>query len=183
MKVMLFLIVCYIALMFVACLDFDKNNADYIILLGCKLKNNKETFQMINRCNRAALYLHKNPDCKVIVTGGVTEGNKISEASVMANLLDERHILSKRIICEDQAQNTIENIIYSKEFITPNSKVLICSNDYHMLRTKLICSKFNLKVKSLSCQTLLFELLMHIPIEFIYTIKNMIELSRIKIKS
>ena len=149
-------------------------DADYLIVLGSGLNHDRETFTMIRRIDRAYLYLDRNPDCKVIVSGGISDHNTISEASVMAELLNDRKISKNRIIIEDRSKNTKENLLYCRKLIEEGKKVVICTNDYHILRSKLNAMKCGMRVNSIFCQSNLFELLIHIPIEEVLILKDLI---------
>jgi len=171
---LILLIYAFIILLF--SISFNTNNADYLIVLGSGLVDNKETKTMIDRIDRAVSYLNINKQCKVVVSGGITSNNKVSEASVMNRLLKERNIDEKRIIIEDKSTTTIENMKFCKELIDPNKKIVICSNNYHVFRAKLIACRFNYYCKSISCKTPILYLIQHLLIEIVYVIKNMIDI-------
>ena len=170
-----YFLVVYAVVIMAFSYDFNGKGAAYLIVLGSKLNDNRETFTMVTRADRAALYLQKNPECMAIVSGGVTKGNSISEASVLRMLLLERGIRPERIIVEDKALNTFENFKYSKKLLDPEKKITICTSDYHILRSKLMAAKNGLKVNSIFAHSTVFDLLIHLPIEEIFIIKNMIE--------
>ena len=174
MKYVIGIIAVYLLTILLCCISFNVNKADYLILLGAGLRNNKESLTMITRVNRAVLYLNQNQDCKVVVSGGVIPDNTISEAEVMKRLLIERHISEDRILVEDKAVNTRENMLFSKEFIDLNSKIVVCSSDYHVFRAKLLAQKYGYKCKSIFSQSNIFELLIHLPIEGVVIIRDLL---------
>ena len=153
----------------------DSENADYLIVLGCKLDDNKPVKELINRIDTAVSYLKKNPECMVIVSGGITEGNTVSEAEVMHDLLIEKGIEPERIIKEEQAKDTYENFYYARKLLDTNKKICFCSSDYHIFRSRLMALKNDLKVQSIFSKTSLKEKLIHLPLEELFTIKSMIE--------
>ncbi len=169
------LLVIYASVILISSYDKDTENADYLIVLGCKLDKNKPTATLISRIDKAVSYLDDNPECKVIVSGGITEGNSISEAQVMSNLLTERGIDPSRIIREDKALDTYENFFYSRKLMKEGKKICFCSSDYHILRSKLMANKNGIKPSSISSRSSLKELLIHLPIEEYFIIKNSIE--------
>ena len=173
---LLLFIVLYALLILIGAISFNTEKADYLILLGCGLEKDNESLTMLRRVNRAVEYLNNNPDTKVIVSGGYTTNSEVSEASVMKRLLLEKNIVENRIIVEDRATNTIENIKYSYEFIEKNSKVVICSNEYHVFRAKVIASILGYKCKSISCISDISEFIKHIFIEEVALIYNIIKL-------
>lgn len=173
---LLLFIVLYAFIILIGAISFNTEKADYLILLGCGLDKDNESLTMLRRVNRAVEYLNNNRDTKVIVSGGYTTNPEVSEASVMKRLLLERNIAEDRIIFEDRATNTIENIKYSYNFIEKNSKVVICSNEYHVFRAKVIASILRHKCKSISCISDISEFIKHIFIEEVFLIYNIIKL-------
>ena len=169
-----YFLIAYACLILVFSYDFNAGNADYLIVPGSGLNDNRETFTMIGRIDRAVIYLNRYPDCKVIVSGGITDSNSVSEASVMACLLDERHIRRERIIQEDRSKNTKENMLYSRQLVPEGCKAVVCSSNYHILRCKLNALKIGWKINSIFCHTMSAVLLLHLPIEEILIIKDLI---------
>ena len=167
-------ILVYALLILIFGINLNNQKADYLIVLGSGLYHDKETLVMIKRINRAALYLLNNVDCKVIVSGGITDNNKLSEAEVMKKLLLQRHIQEDRIIIEDKSKNTVENIHNSLNIISDkNKKIVICSSDYHVLRARLIAKKNGYDTSSISSQSSLIELLIHLPMEEYLIIRDL----------
>lgn len=58
-----------------------------------------------------------NPQTKIIVSGAKGADEPVSEAFSMKNYLITHHISADRIISEDKAGDTAENIAYSKKNI------------------------------------------------------------------
>ena len=156
-------------------LSKDTDKADYLILLGGGLDDNRPGTTMFDRVSRAAEYCKSNPQTKIIATGGITANNTVSEASVMKRLLMDNGIDEYRIILEEKALNTMQNMKYSKEYIKPESKVVVCSSDYHVFRAKMIALRYGYKCKSISCPTKYNKLIKHLIFEEILLIKNMLE--------
>lgn len=169
-----YFIVIYALIIMAARYDFKANGGDYLIVLGSGLNDNRENFTMINRVNRAARYLDKNPDCKVIVSGGITHNNTVSEASVMRMLLIERNVDPDQIIMEDKSTNTMENMKFSKQFIGKDKKVVVCSSDYHICRAKLLAHKYGYKVHDIFAPSMIVELIYHLPYEEFLIIRDLI---------
>ncbi len=135
-----------------------KNNtdseADYIIVLGAKVNGTNPSLILYYRLDAAYDYLIKNPNTKVIVSGGKGYDEDISEALAMYNTLVEKGICPDRIILEEASTNTYENLKYSYEFIESNDIVGIISSDFHVYRATQIAKKqgysqvFGIKAKS-----------------------------------
>ena len=174
MKTTLTVLLLLLLLILIFALSFNTKGAKYLILLGSGLHHDQETFVMLRRVNRAALYLSQNPDCKVVVSGGITGNSTVSEASVMKKMLKDRHIEEDRIIVEDKSQNTRENMLFSKELIDTNESIVVCSSDYHVFRAKLLAIKYGYSCRSIFCQSTFLELLVHLPVELFCIVKDLI---------
>ncbi|MCX2826614.1 cytoplasmic protein [Bacillus pseudomycoides] len=130
------------------------NDADYMILLGAKVKGTEPSYSLQYRIDKAAEYLKTHEQTIVIVSGGKGKGEDISEALAMKQGLMKRNIAEQRIIMEDRSTNTDENIEFSKSLIPANKKKgMIVTNDFHMFRAKKIAEKQGLKVNGLPAKT------------------------------
>ena len=74
-----------------------KENAT-LIVLGCKVYGEHASRSLRERLDAALIYLEENPDSQCIVSGGMGEGEKISEAECMYRYLIKKGIHSSRII-------------------------------------------------------------------------------------
>ncbi|MBO1578513.1 YdcF family protein [Bacillus sp. XF8] len=129
-------------------------DADYMILLGAKVKGTEPSYSLQYRIDKAAEYLKAHEQTIVIVSGGKGKGEDISEALAMKKGLMKQNIAEQRIIMEDRSTNTNENIEFSKSLIPANKKKgIIVTNDFHMFRSKKIAEKQGLKVEGLSAKT------------------------------
>ncbi|MDM5154243.1 YdcF family protein [Bacillus sp. DX1.1] len=130
------------------------NDAEYMILLGARVKGNEPSLSLQYRIDKAAEYLKKHQQTTVIVSGGKGKGENISEASAMKRELMEQEIEEERIIMEDRSTSTDENIKFSKSLIPSNKqKGIIVTNDFHMYRAKKIAEKQGLQLDGLSAKT------------------------------
>ncbi len=112
---------------------------DYLIVLGARVNGTEPSLSLQTRTNAAVRYLRENPETKVIASGGQGDDEIITEASCIIRLLKEAGIEEERIICEDRATSTAENIRYSYELMDdPHATVGVVTNGYHMFRAKLI---------------------------------------------
>ena len=118
---------------------------DYVIVLGARLYGDLPSPALLERLRVAKDYLLENEDSRVVVTGGQGTDELIPEAHAMENFLVENGIEEDRIIVEDKATSTFENMKYSKELImeegTVNPKVLIVTNKHHIFRAKLLAER------------------------------------------
>ena len=138
--------------------EIDNKNEQYIVVLGAKVNGTEPSLSLANRLNTAFEYLADNPDTIAIVTGGKGDNEDISEADCMYNRLTEMGIASERIIKEDKAKNTVENIEFSKEIIENisgigNVEIGIITSEYHIHRAKLIAEDMNIDAVGIPAKT------------------------------
>lgn len=115
------------------------DEADYLIVLGNAFDEGEPTDLTRYRLEAALEYLEAYPDCVCIVSGGITEGNTVSEAEEMYKWLIGHGIDEDRLIKEEKALDTYQNIKYSYELIeaqNENASVAVVTGDYHVLRAK-----------------------------------------------
>ncbi|CAG9611869.1 hypothetical protein BACCIP111899_01041 [Bacillus rhizoplanae] len=130
------------------------NDADYMIVLGARVKGTEPSYSLQYRIDKAAEYLKTHQQTIVIVSGGKGKGEDISEALAMKRGLIKQGIQEERIIMEDRSTNTDENIKFSKSLIPANKKKgIIVTNDFHMYRAKKIAEKQGLQLEGLSART------------------------------
>lgn len=134
-------------------LDVPKN-ADYLIILGARVKGTVPSLALQYRIDHAAMYLKENPDTIAIASGGKGPGEDISEAESIKRELIGHGIEESRIFLEDKSTDTYENIRFSKEFIPEEAESgLIVTNDFHIYRAKMIADNADLKIDGLPAKT------------------------------
>jgi len=115
--------------------------ADYLIVLGAGVNGTRPSLSLVNRLTAAKSYLEEFPDAVAIVTGGQGPGEEITEAEAMYRWLTESGIAPERILREEKATSTEENLRFSLEIIAsrggdPTGKIAIVSSEYHLHRAK-----------------------------------------------
>ncbi len=124
-----------------------REDLDYIVVLGAQVYESGPSVVLRYRLDRAAGYLTADPQTKCVVTGGRGYNEPYTEAEGMAAYLVERGIDRDRILLEDRALNTTQNIAYSAEVIeadggdVTHSTVGIVTNDFHVFRGTAIAEK------------------------------------------
>jgi uncharacterized SAM-binding protein YcdF (DUF218 family) len=130
------------------------NHADYIIVLGARVKGTVPSLAFASRINAAAEYLKKNEETIVIASGGKGHGEDISEAKSIRRELVKQGINKTRIILEDQSTDTYENINFSKKFIPEGARLgLVVTNNFHLYRAVSIARDNGLDVQGLPAKT------------------------------
>ncbi|MEE3951227.1 YdcF family protein [Peribacillus frigoritolerans] len=129
-------------------------NADYLMILGARVKGSVPSLSLQYRIDKAAEYLSANTHTVVIVSGGKGPGEDISEAKAMQQGLIAQGIEEARIMMEGKSTTTHENIVFSKELIPDTAASgLIVSNDFHIYRAVEIAKKEGLDMKGLPAKT------------------------------
>ncbi len=119
----------------------DKN-ADYVIVLGAKVNGTKPSRVLRQRLDAATEYAEQNKSAEIIVTGGKGADEAISEAEAMKNYLVKKGIAGDRIITENNAADTGENLEFSKNIIGDTDKnIVIVTSDFHMYRAVKIAEQ------------------------------------------
>lgn len=154
-----------IAAVFVICgfLGFYGKNdtVDYrenvVIVLGCAVKGTLPTQPLAARLEAAIEYYEKNSDAYIVVTGGQGAQEDITEAECMKNYLIERGVSADKIIEENRATSTNENLEYSRELLEkeniPLDSLALITNDFHVFRAKRLARLNGLEVHTMNAPT------------------------------
>lgn len=152
------------------------SGADYCVILGAQWKTTGPGDVLRRRLDAAIDYLEENAETMVIVTGGQGDNEIIPEGVGMKQYLMENGIKETRILVEDNATNTCENLMYSAEFLNPeeDSVVLVTSN-FHVFRAVKIAQKQGYeKVSGLAADSMAGLLPNNLLREFLGVVKDFI---------
>jgi uncharacterized SAM-binding protein YcdF (DUF218 family) len=132
--------------------------SDYLIVLGAGVNGTEPSLSLLNRLEAALDYLDTYPTSMAIVTGGQGSSESITEAEAMRRWLESEGIEPGRIIKEEQATNTEENLQYSFDIIRargddPADGVAIVSSEYHLYRAKHIAESLGAKPYGVAGET------------------------------
>lgn len=125
-----------------------------MVVLGANLWNHEPSPILMNRLTAAADYYKEHPDMTVIVSGGMGDDEPCSEASAMAKTLIELGIPAEHIILEEEAANTMQNLMFSKNLLLEAGQsvdnLLVVSSSSHLARVELLARRNHLTVSTLS---------------------------------
>ena len=117
-----------------------------LIVLGAGVNGTVPSLSLRERLDAAYAYLQDHPNTICVVSGGQGSGEDISEAECMYRYLTAKGIDPQRIIREDQATSTQENLTYSMDLIGWEyaSSVGIVSSEYHLFRARLMARELGM---------------------------------------
>lgn len=117
--------------------------ADCILILGHSLDGGEPGEWLVKRLEKGLDLYHAGYADRIIVSGGQGRLDEEPVAAAMRAWLVERGVDGERVIAEEQARNTVENIAYSADLLEEFrlESVIIVTNDFHMYRSMLIASR------------------------------------------
>jgi uncharacterized SAM-binding protein YcdF (DUF218 family) len=152
-------------------------NKDYMIILGCKTRNDGTLTPLLKgRVDKALEFRNNqlketNKDLIFIPSGAQGPDEIISEAQSMKNYLLEQGIKEKNIILEDKSTNTYENIKFSNKLIKKkNANLAFSTTNYHVFRAGLLATEQGLKIEGIGSKTRMYYWINAFIREFIGTL-------------
>ena len=137
--------------------EMPQNAPEFVVVLGAQINGDQPSLTLKKRLDRAYEYMTGHPQATVFVSGGQGPDETQTEASVMAAYLERRGIASSRIVREEQASDTRENLIFSAELAqargVDTGSVLIITSDFHMARAKYIARTLGMTPYGLTSDT------------------------------
>lgn len=121
--------------------DKGERNLDYIVVPGAQMKGQDPSTIYKFRLDAAYEYLSENPGTICIVSGARGSNESISEGEGGKSYLESKGIAPDRIIAENRAVNTTENIACSLEIIEQEEssenkfRIGIVTNNFHVFRS------------------------------------------------
>lgn len=153
------------------------SNSDYLIVLGAGVRGETPSLTLQGRLDVAYNYLSKNPNTQAILTGGQGVGEDITEAEAMKRYLVQKGISSNRLILENKATDTVENLIHSFEMIDSSRqepRVIVVTSKFHILRSKIIARELGWEVEGAGARTALFLIPTYYLREFFAVVEELI---------
>ena len=118
----------------------------YLIVLGAAVYGDRPSLTLVRRLEGALDYLNRYPESVAIVSGGMGKGETVTEGQAMYDWLVAHGVDPARVLIEDKATSTMENLKYSFEIIRergeePAGNIAIVSSAYHLYRAKCMAAK------------------------------------------
>lgn len=132
-------------------------NAQAVIVLGGGLRNDRPSRMLAWRLDKALEYCMDNPQSLLVVSGGLGEGQNVTEAQAMARYLTEKGMDPARILLEDASANTSENLRFSRalleERIGPLQSAVVVTSDFHLFRALCVAHKLGIPAQGLASRS------------------------------
>lgn len=131
-----FALVCFTAMYGLT--DNVDYHEDAVIVLGAAVRGDRITQPLKYRLDKAVEYYGKNKDAVIVVTGGQGLQESVTEASAMEKYLLNKGIPADKIIKEEKATSTNENMRFSKAILDKRFdgeyKIAVITNNFHVYR-------------------------------------------------
>ncbi len=124
---------------------------DALIVLGAGLHGEQLSLPLLYRLDAALVYIEKNSDVTVVVSGGQGFQETVTEADAMEKYLVENGVNPGNIIKEENATSTFENYRFSKQLLDERFQgntyaAATITNDFHIFRATLLADLNGLDV-------------------------------------
>lgn len=137
-------------------------DADYIIILGCRVGPDGKPYPLLRgRIDKALEFYHRQlketgKRLFFVPSGGKGSDETVSECECMKQYLLERGVPAEQILEENRAENTYENMLFSKNMIeeqNPDAKVLFSTTNYHVFRSGLMSRRVKMRAIGIGART------------------------------
>ena len=130
---------------------------EFVVALGAQVQGDQPSLTLKKRLDLALEYLTGHPQASVVVSGGQGADEAYTEASVMAKYLTARGVDESRVLLEEQANDTRENLEFSRTLAQAHGmrtdRVLIITSDFHLCRAKYLAKKLGMEPYGLASRT------------------------------
>jgi uncharacterized SAM-binding protein YcdF (DUF218 family) len=126
--------------------DTDLSPADAAIVLGAGVINNQPSPVLRERINQAIHLYQSGVVSFLIFTGGIGEGDRLTESEVARKYAIEQGIPEDRIFIETSSHITYENLVEAQKIVAEMGfdRVLIVSDPLHMKRAMTMAEDLGL---------------------------------------
>ena len=128
-------------------------SCDANIGLGAGGNGEEPSLSLWERIQAAYDYLEAHPDCVAVLSGGQGDGEDLTEAACMFRELVQLGIDPQRLILEEQAESTQENLAYSLPLLEGYETIGLVSSDYHLCRAGLMGKNLGLSPVGIPAHT------------------------------
>ncbi len=134
----------------------SNNTVKTVLIAGLRLHNNQLTDEFRQRLERARLLADSAPENKlqIIILGGYTANNQLSEARAGADYLIDRGIDAGQIILEEQSRHTLENLQHARLLLAESARqtAAIISSRYHLYRLLTLAKGLHMQLLPIAAE-------------------------------
>ena len=146
------------ALIIEASFGDPRQHCDYMVVLGAGVHGDQPSLSLRNRIDAAYDYLRDHLDVTAVLSGGQGEGENLTEAQCMFDHLTAMGIEESRLILEEKATSTWENLNFSLDLIEEISgqrpaKLGVLSSEYHLFRASLFADACGVEFLGIPART------------------------------
>ncbi len=133
----------------------DDGPVDAIVVMGAAQYDGRPSPQLAARLDHVVEIWPEGVAPLVVVTGGNIPGDRFTEAEASANYLIERGIPTEAILLENVGSNSQESLTAVSVMLSDRGvdEVLIVTDPYHALRSRLIAEELGLDASVSSTDT------------------------------
>jgi uncharacterized SAM-binding protein YcdF (DUF218 family) len=139
-------VAAFVAVLVVSRQD-QRHPADAIVVLGAAQYNGKPSPVLRARLDHAVALYREGLAATVVVTGGIGEGDRVSEATVAQEYLVAHGIPADAVIVRPEGRSTLSSMRSVAEWARGHGvrRVLLVSDPFHMLRLRLEAARNGLE--------------------------------------
>ena len=146
----------------IAALYEPEHDKDFLIVLGCRIKQDGTPTNLLKGRVDLALRFWQEQlketgrEAVFVCSGGQGPDEVCSEAASMAGYLRPQGIRDELIILEDRSRDTAENMKFSKEKIfakDPDAKIAFFTTNYHVFRAGLKSRRVKMRSQGMGADT------------------------------
>lgn len=128
-----------VACVIVASRQDQRRPVDAIVVLGAAQYNGKPSPVLRARLDHALALYREGLAPSIIVTGGIGEGDRVSEATVGQQYLVQQRVPVSAVVVRPEGRSTQASITAVAQWIVAQHlhRVLLVSDPFHMLRLRL----------------------------------------------
>lgn len=133
----------------------DAGPADAIVVMGAAQYDGRPSPQLAARLDHVVEIWPNGVAPLVVVTGGNIPGDRFTEAEASAQYLTERGVPAESVLLEDTGSTSQESLTSVSEMLAARGldDVVIVTDPYHALRSRLIAEELGLDAKVSSTDT------------------------------
>jgi uncharacterized SAM-binding protein YcdF (DUF218 family) len=131
-------LLCFIAVLRASRED-ERRTADAIVVLGAAQYNGKPSPVLRARLDQAIILYRAGLAATVVVTGGIGEGDRVSEAAVGQRYLVLNRVRERDVVVRPEGRSTYASMASVAHWLGERGlhRVLLVSDPFHSLRLRL----------------------------------------------